>query len=205
MAFNFLQRAGSRREKCPDWDHWDSWLFLMQHFRLPTRLLDWTASPLVAAYFSVNERPSDAANLWALSPTRLNKLHSGIPALLHPRDGRTWPIFEGAFKEQVSDPKFGRVVAVAAQEVDLRMLVQLSRFTIHGTRNPIEELRGKEEFLMRFEIPASSKQAILDDLTGLGITQSGLFPDLEHLARELASAEFPPKDDKPSNSLPHAD
>src|SRR6266571_1472215 len=38
----FHQRAPSRHARCPEAADVQSWLFLMQHYRLPTRLLDWT-------------------------------------------------------------------------------------------------------------------------------------------------------------------
>lgn len=48
------------------------WLFLMQHYGVPTRLLDWSESPLVGLYFAVESMNDDGA-LWLLRPSELNK------------------------------------------------------------------------------------------------------------------------------------
>lgn len=49
------------------------WLTLMQHYGVPTRLMDVTTSPYVALYFAVNDwrKPVDSA-LWVFNPSSLH-------------------------------------------------------------------------------------------------------------------------------------
>src|SRR5260370_40182692 len=56
-------------------DKWE-WYFLMQHYGVPTRLLDWTDNPLIALYFAVNDQPesaSDDSAVGVFDPCRLNR------------------------------------------------------------------------------------------------------------------------------------
>ena len=45
---------------------------------------------------------------------------------------------------------------------------------------------------MKFEIPVEGKESLRRDLARLGIRESNLFPDLEHLARELSISSYGP-------------
>ena len=92
-------------------------------------------------------------------------------------------LFEAPFA--VSDKDLEKAAAVGIRHVDVRMTVQLSTFSIHGSRTPLNEYTGNDQFLFKFNIPIGSKQDLRLDLSDLGIRKSNIFPDLDHLADEL--------------------
>jgi hypothetical protein len=70
LALQFQVGAIGRSSQCPADDDFGSWLVLMQHYGLPTRLLDWTRSLIVAAYFAVLHEPVDEdAAIWVWLPS----------------------------------------------------------------------------------------------------------------------------------------
>jgi FRG domain-containing protein len=185
IARLFMQRAPTRRLNCPAHSDIAGWMFLMQHYRLPTRLLDWTESILVAAFFAT--APSDGSDgaIWGLSPFFLNETSIG--------DARTRPSDDRAVRELMMpafDPATvdkAQVIAFIPDEVDVRMLVQQSVFTIHGAGKVIESSALPKRRLLRLiSIPHAAKDSLRHELGTVGIRRSTLFPDLESLAADVA-------------------
>jgi hypothetical protein len=115
----FRTRAALRRPAAPAEHDYAAWLSLMQHYGLPTRLLDWSRSPLVATYFAVasyikkNAVPADAV-IWMLDPHLMN-MRLRDSDLTFPIDSATArEMLEPAFKERPKDD--GDVLAVMAVE-----------------------------------------------------------------------------------------
>jgi len=182
---NFRMWAPARHSRCPSAGSFDDWLCLMQHFGLPTRLLDWSASPLVAAYFAVCVESFDApAVIWCLSPIDMNEVFCGYASMISLGGSTAKQLLTAAFVGSTPDKL---ALAVMHQEVDLRMMVQQGRFTIHGDRVPLEEHPEASRFLKKLEIPQESRLTFKRELRVLGIRRATLFPDLQSLAYELES------------------
>ena len=185
LVLDFRSKAHTRHTNCPLQNDHAGWLFLMQHYRLPTRLLDWSESPLMALFFAVEETHDNSDRdgcLYALDPVRLNQ-QQGLDWVATAEDVAKF--FAPPFDRDAPNP--GHVAAVIATEIDNRMLIQLSQFTIHHSPTPLDELHKEPDYLVRFEIPYEAKRYLRDDLRLLGIREFNLFPDLEHLTKELRS------------------
>jgi hypothetical protein len=149
------------------------WLCVMQHYRAPTRLLDWSENLLVALYFTVSADPSDDGEVWAMFPSPLNRAAGAgwgipLPSSRHLRYLLQEPYWDGqaeALAKSLDLPQ--PVNSPLALEPPLRfprMAVQASTFTIHpapeGSKS-IPEILPDPKHLVRYHVPAAAKQGLL--------------------------------------------
>jgi len=141
-----------------DWDY----LAIAQHTGLPTRLLDWSHNPLIAAFFACNECNEKDGALFAFhSDNKLIKIDEYSP-------------FEiatvGLFRPDVSHLRLGN---------------QIGYFTIHGKPNRCFNEKNCGGQLEKIIINKSIKEEIIFKLNHFGINYLHIFPDLEGLSRHL--------------------
>lgn len=186
-SFKRFRQNASRFVTQKQQSSWD-WLFLMQHYGVPTRLLDWTENPLVALYFAASSSPDTDGHLWVLLPTELNsesgysnKLANDLPCFQMDDDLDSY-----LTKTVLSNPEASQspVCAIASRDSS-RIVAQHGVFTIfHSDFTPLEDLDSAKH-LWRYRIPKESKQRIVDELDLLQINKFALFPELGN-AGELA-------------------
>ncbi len=168
------------------------WLFLMQHYGLPTRLLDWTESPLVALYFAVEDHEKhlgEDAALWCLRPCDLNK-----KANIQDSDEDFFlPSFDDqelvnySLESLAAGPKRTRLLPIAtiATRNNPRIQAQLGVFTIHHLDEVALEEIGDANHVAKYTIPTAARSLILEQLRLLGISKFTLFPELNSIGENI--------------------
>ena len=157
------------------------WLALMQHSGAPTRLLDFTWSAYVAAFFALEGATGDAA-VWALNTPKLGTFVFG-PAVPNVK----WPPSPGtAMKPYLRDK--ARVIVGEPYFKPPRLIAQ-SGTSICPTHihRPLEDQMASRPGIVAkivFRGPQIRKEA-LAELYRMNISQATLFPDLDGLARSL--------------------
>lgn len=179
----FIQLARSRYGECPAVGDKAAWLFLMQHYGLPTRLLDWSEAPFVALFFALELSKPGAAVLYALDPLKMNRLLNGDRVVYDPVSPAVEGLFEAGFTH--GDASGHPPAAVVVDQTDSRMLAQHTAFTLHGGVKPLEEYGRADGFLRRVEIAEESRGRIMMELWFHGVRRSTLFPDLANLAKDM--------------------
>lgn len=184
----FRQNANLLLDNAPRNPFDFGWMFLMQHYGVPTRLLDWTESPLVALYFAVEDRnpknqKKDGA-LWILFPIELNR-HSTKAHVYIPSFEDEW--LANYSVDQYSKEKDNGILPIAAIATrnNPRIQAQLGVFTIsHLKKTPIEAIEGGKH-CVKFIIPAAAKETLKQELRILGINRFQIFPELTSIGDNL--------------------
>lgn len=138
---------------------------LAQHHGLPTRLLDWTVSPYVAAFFAFSYTfDADAAleehvAVWVLDPS-----------------GDIWTPDNGAY---ILDPeKYG----------NKRLKSQGGRFThLVGAFDCLEDYvleMERPDALKKILLPTSDIDEAMADLSAMNVNHATLFPGIDGFAKE---------------------
>src|SRR5262249_48166802 len=151
--------------------------FVQQHYRMPTRLLDWTTSPLAALHFAVESGSKDDAAIFALDAYTLGPHQGakrkdgtdflGIASSRSPLFAESlYPIFR--WQDKNCFPKF--IMPVRPDQFERRISLQRGCFTFHppgfGTLT-----NSASRTLKAFRIPQLSKGKLREELALLAVDE----------------------------------
>ena len=150
----FREQAFARLDFRPEND-WEV-LAIAQHHGLPTRLLDWTQNPLVAAFFAVEEE------------------HSSKDSAVYAYHSAKY-ILTKKYSDPFTRDTVGKFIPA---HVTPRITAQTGIFTIHP--NPKEAFTSSD--IKRAVISNDLRKPLKKILARYGIHRASLFPDLDGLA-----------------------
>lgn len=164
-------------------------LALMQHHGAPTRLIDLTKSPYVAAYFALETTTSESA-VYAINTPAL-----WMEATPRGRDdlGREAidPREPGNIERYFLSNEYPVVWPGEPWTMDRRIVAQAGTFILPGVIDkPVDSLLEMydhpEPLMIKIVLPPGIRVPAMQALYRMNISSATLFPDLDGLARSIA-------------------
>lgn len=194
-----------RQQSLPFWpegypqDNWEH-LLAMQHYGVPTRLLDWTENALVGCYFAADHDPNNCEcgsictpTIWVLDPVYLNQRNSRLEGMdigiLASSDDaiESWSTMAGSTRLAPWP------IAMFGTHNSQRIVAQRGTFTVAGKNDTaLERVPAVAEYsgtLAKVTLELSHED-IRNNLRTLGITQAAVFPGLDGIAHDLRLSEI---------------
>lgn len=166
---------------------------MMQHYGLPTRLLDWSKSPLIAAYFALESENDDDRVVWVMDPFELNRINMDKHEVFVPHknlkeETSVEPYLPKILRQDNASNTQPHPIAIEPPYTNSRILAQQGCFTVHGTKKEpinVQFERNRSDRIIKIKFCKSSVNELRSELTLLGVTIDSIYQDLNSLSTRL--------------------
>jgi len=176
-----------------DWEH----LFAMQHFGMPTRLLDWSENLFVSCHFALNESPSHSHDgscipvIWCVDPIAWNRSTaalSGYGDAIHVLTTAAEEL--EAYQPRTTRKRLKSPIAMYGSHNSDRIVAQRGTFMVWGKDvRSLEEIVEEQSVNMWKIILTGEREDMSESLRHLGFSETMVFPELTSLSTELNRME----------------
>lgn len=172
------------------YSHKNEWEMLvdMQHYFIPTRLLDWSENLGISLFFAVsNHQEGNDIGLNILDPVELNKYSSKMGIPIVPEECMGLSYIDNYIKKIPYPPTYP--IAIKSNLINERIMAQRGMFTVHGDDlTALEKLCPKA--VKKFVIANKAVPEIKEFLEIANINEFTVFPDLHGLSDYINKKYF---------------